>query len=75
MTVSIRFAVKRSGEMMARPRTTYVTPGAPPETRAAYQDAVSDALARCFPLPLTAGLGGALAGRPISVRFIENRTL
>jgi hypothetical protein len=75
MSISIRFALKRNGEMIAKPRVTFITPDAPQEAREAYEDAVSAALERCIPLPLTAGLGGAVAGRPISVRFIENRTL
>jgi hypothetical protein len=75
MTVSVRFAIKRNGEMLGAPRVTYVTPEAPREARDAYREAVSATLARCMPLPLTTGLAGAIAGRPIAIRFIDNRAL
>ena len=38
-----------------------------------YREAVTTALERCTPLPFTDGLGGAVAGRPITVRFIDDR--
>jgi len=74
MQMSIRFAFKRTGEIVAPPRVTYVTPDAPREMRERYRSAVDAALERCTPLPLSKGLGGAVAGRPIAIRFIDNRT-
>jgi hypothetical protein len=73
MQMSVRFAFKRSGEIIATPRVTYTSPDAPPEAREIYHDAITAALARCTPLPLSAGLGGAVAGRPIAIRFVDNR--
>ncbi len=73
MQMSVRFAFKRSGEIIATPRVTYVSAGAPPETRKAYLDAITAALARCTPLPFSDGLGGAVAGRPIAIRFVDDR--
>ena len=29
----------------------------------------------CLPLKFTGGLGGALAGRPIMIRYVDNREL
>jgi len=75
MQMSVRFALKRSGEIIATPRVTYVSPDAPPETRETYHNAITAALERCTPLHLTDGLGGAVAGRPIAVRFVDNRKL
>jgi hypothetical protein len=74
MQMSVRFSFKRSGEIIGTPRVTYVTPGAPRETRERYHDAVTASLARCTPIPLSKGLGGAIAGRPIAIRFVDNRT-
>jgi hypothetical protein len=31
------------------------------------------ALERCTPLRFTPGLGGAIAGRPIAIRYVDNR--
>ncbi len=57
MQMSVRFAFKRSGEIIATPRVTYASPDAPPEAREIYHDAITAALARCTPLPFSAGLG------------------
>lgn len=75
MEMSVRFSIKRDGALVAPPRLTYATPAAPVETRDTYRHAIDDALARCVPLSLTKGLGGAIAGRPLMVRFVDNRDL
>jgi hypothetical protein len=71
--LSVRLSFKRNGEPVGEPRVTYVSPGTPPEVRQTYLDAVTAALKRCTPLPFGPGLGGALAGRPIAIRFIDDR--
>ena len=73
MQMSVRFAFRRSGEIIATPRVTYVSPSAPPEARETYLHAINAALERCTPLPFSQGLGGAVAGRPIAIRFVDNR--
>ena len=73
MQMTVRFAFRRSGEIIATPRVTYVSPGAPPEARETYLHAIDAALERCTPLPFSQGLGGAVAGRPIAIRFVDNR--
>jgi hypothetical protein len=75
MQMSVRFSFKRSGEIIAAPRVTYATAGAPADTRAAYLKAINASLAGCAPLKFTSGLGGALAGRPIAIRYVDNRDL
>jgi hypothetical protein len=71
--ISIRFSFKRNGDLVGKPRVTFVTPGTPDDVRETYLDAVTTALKRCTPLSLSAGLGGALAGRPIAIRFVDDR--
>ena len=73
MQMSVRLSFKRSGQMIGTPRTTYVTPDAPPEVRGLYHDAIMAALDRCAPLPFSSGLGGAIAGRPIAIRYVDDR--
>jgi hypothetical protein len=73
MQMSVRFAFKRSGDIIAAPRVTYVRQGAAPETREAYLHAIIAALERCTPLHFSDGLGNAVAGRPIAIRFVDNR--
>src|SRR5260221_9151638 len=75
MQMSVRFSFKRSGEMIAAPRMTFSTSGAPADTRATYLKAINASLDACLPLKFTGGLGGALAGRPIAIRYVDNRDL
>jgi len=75
MEYTIRFAFKRDGEMIAPPRLTYASHDAPSPVRDLYRDAVDAALRRCTPLHFSAGMAGAVAGRPIAIRFVDNRTL
>ena len=75
MQMSVRFSFKRSGEIIASPRVTFATAGAPAEVRATYLKAINASLAACVPLKFTSGLGGALAGRPIAIRYVDNRDL
>ncbi len=73
MQMSVRFAFNRTGGIIGEPRVTYTTPGVDDNTRKTYHDAIQEALDRCTPLPFSAGMGGAIAGRPIAVRFVDNR--
>jgi hypothetical protein len=75
MEYTIRFAFKRDGEILAPPRVTYASHDAPADVRDIYRDAVNAALKRCTPLHFSDGMGGAVAGRPIAVRFVDNRTV
>ena len=40
-----------------------------------YRDAIDQALKRCTPLHFTDAMGGAVAGRPIAIRFVDERTI
>jgi hypothetical protein len=75
MQMSVRFSFKRSGEIIAAPRVTYATTGVPADVRDTYFKAISASLGACVPLKFTGGLGGALAGRPIAIRYVDNREL
>jgi hypothetical protein len=75
MQMSVRFSFRRTGEIIAAPRVTYATAGVPADTRATYLKAINASLEACVPLKLTDGLGGALAGRPIAIRYVDNREL
>jgi hypothetical protein len=75
MQMSVRFSFKRSGEMIAFPRLTFATAGISADTRATYLKAINASLEACLPLKFTGGLGGALAGRPIAIRYVDNRDL
>jgi hypothetical protein len=71
--MSVRLSFKRNGEPVGPPKVTYVSRGTPADVRKTYLDAVTTSIERCTPLPFSRGLGGALAGRPIAIRFIDDR--
>jgi hypothetical protein len=75
MQMSVRFSFKRSGEIISVPRLTYATSGAAADIRDTYLKAINASLDACMPLKFTSGLGGALAGRPIAIRYVDNREL
>jgi hypothetical protein len=75
MQMSVRLAFRRTGEIIGMPRVTYVSPDTPRDVRDRYRDAITQALGRCTPLPFTRGMGGAVAGRPIAIRFVDNRNM
>lgn len=75
MQMSVRFSFKRTGEMIGAPRLTFATRGIPADTRTTYLNAINASLGACLPLKFTGGLGGALAGRPIMIRYVDNREL
>ena len=75
MQITVMLSFKRNGELLGKPRITYETPGASDDERTSYRVAMAQALRRCTPLRFTDALGGALAGRPLTMRFIDNRKL
>jgi hypothetical protein len=74
MQMSVRFSFKRTGELVAPPRVTYTTSEADPETKRIYGRAIDAAIERCTPMPFSKEMGAAIAGRPIAIRFVDNRT-
>jgi hypothetical protein len=68
--ITLIFSLKRDGSLLGKPRITYSKLTG---DRADQQEFVANtlsALSQCFPLHITDGLGGAIAGRPLSIRFI-----
>jgi hypothetical protein len=53
MEITLLFSLRRDGTLIGRPRATWSI----------------TALDRALPLPLTDGMGGAVAGRPLTLRF------
>ena len=75
MQMSVRFSFKRSGELIGPPRMTFATAGVPADVRDTYLKAINSSLDGCLPLKFTGALGGSLAGRPIAIRYVDNREL
>jgi hypothetical protein len=75
MEYTIRFAFKRDGTMIAAPRMTYSSHDVSGTIRDVYRNAIDAAMKRCTPLHFSNGMAGAIAGRPIAIRFVDNRTI
>jgi hypothetical protein len=75
MQITVLLSFKRSGELLGKPRITYESPNASDDERLSYRVAMAQAIRRCTPLPFSDALGNALAGRPLTIRFIDNRKL
>jgi hypothetical protein len=75
MQMTVRFSFKKDGGIIASPRMTFATAGVSPDIRATYLKAINASLDACEPLKFSGGLGGALAGRPIAIRYVDNREL
>jgi hypothetical protein len=75
MQMSVMFSFNRAGTPIAPPRMTFASHDASKEARATYLKAINDSLNGCLPLKLTKALGGAIAGRPIMIRYVDNREL
>ena len=73
--MTVRFSFKRSGDLIGPPRMTFATKGVPGEVRDSYLKAINSSLDACVPFKFASGLGGAIAGRPIAVRYVDNRSL
>jgi hypothetical protein len=75
MQITVQMSFKRNGELLGQPRITFESAGASEDERLAYRIAVAQMLQRCAPLPFTEALGNAVAGRPFTMRFIDDRKL
>ncbi len=75
MQYTVRFALKRDGALVAPPMRTYSSHDAPAAVRDVYAKAAGAAIERCTPLHFTEQMGNAIAGLPIAVRFVDNRTI
>jgi len=61
------------GDLFAALRSCWSPP--PADIRNTYLKAINASLSGCEPFKFTAGLGDAIAGRPIMIRYVDNRDL
>jgi hypothetical protein len=75
MQITVLVSFQRNGEILGKPRITFETPDASEADSIAYRTAVMETLQHCTPMPFTDGMGGAVAGRPFTLRFDDRRNL
>jgi len=68
-SASVRFSLRRDGTLFGQPRVTWEMRRAPPGLRERFSDSLMRAVRDCTPMRLSPGLGGSIAGRPITIRF------
>ena len=67
--VTVVFSLKRDGSLNGRPRLSYAKLPGDQAARQADARAIAEGLDACLPIAITGALGGAIAGRPMSVRI------
>jgi hypothetical protein len=75
MQITVQMTFRRNGELFGKPKITFESPGASDDDRLTYRLAVAEMLKRCASLPFTDAFGNAVAGRPFTMRFIDERKL
>jgi hypothetical protein len=73
--LTVQMSFRRNGELFGKPKITFESSGASDDERLAYRIAVADMLKRCASLPFTDALGNAVAGRPFTMRLVDDRKL
>ena len=72
MELTVRLSFKRNGEIFGA-RITYQTPASPTTNARSITARCWRRSARCSPLPLSASLGEAIAGRPLTFHIHDTR--
>ena len=67
--LTIVFALKRDGSLLGQPRITHSHLLGDAEAQKSFVADAIGSLAKCLPVNITDGLGGAIAGRPLSIRI------
>ena len=73
MQITVLMSFKRNGELFGQLRIIFQSRDASDAERAPYRTAVAEMLKRCASLPFTQALGNALAGAPLTMRFVDDR--
>ena len=71
--ITVLMSFRRNGELFEQPRITFQSGDPSDAERASYRTAVAETLKRCASLPFTEALGNALAGAPLTMRFVDDR--
>jgi len=68
--ITARFSLRRDGSVIGTPRITFASVPGDARGVAILTQATLDAIRRCTPVAVTPALGGAIAGRPLAIRFV-----
>jgi hypothetical protein len=71
--ITLVFSLRRNGTLIGKPRISYSKLPDDPSAQREFVASVAVALSKCVPLNITDALGGAIAGRPMSIRLVMRR--
>jgi hypothetical protein len=71
--LTFQVSFKRSGELFGKPRAISFARAVTDRERQRYYTAVAEAVDRCSHMPFTDSMGGAVAGRPFRINFLDRR--
>lgn len=68
--ITVVFSLRRDGALLGKPRISFARLTGDAAAQRRFADGLAAAFDRCLPAAITDGLGGAVAGRPLSLRFV-----
>ena len=68
--LTIVFSLRRDGGLLGKPRISFSKLAGDALEQHKFAEDIAKAFDRCLPASITDALGGAIAGRPMSVRFV-----
>jgi hypothetical protein len=68
--LTIVFSLRRDGGLLGKPRISFSKLAGDALEQHKFAENIAKAFDRCLPASITDALGGAIAGRPMSVRFV-----
>jgi hypothetical protein len=68
--LTVVFSLRRDGSLLGRPRISFAKLSGPTADQRAFAAGIASAFDRCLPALITDGRGGAIAGRPLSMRYV-----
>ncbi len=72
MGVTLRFALRRDGTVIALPRVTFRTPGGDRVIKEAFVSSALETVNKAVPLAIAPELGEIIAGKPLTVVFSDS---
>lgn len=71
--ITLLFSLRRDGGLIGRPRVTYARLPQDAAAQSRFVESVVAAFDHCMPAQITDALGGAIAGRPLTLRIVSRR--
>ncbi|WP_374546825.1 hypothetical protein [Rhodoblastus sp.] len=68
--LTIAFSLKRDGALLGKPHIAFSKLPRDGAVRTDFLESVAGAFSRCLPAQITDALGGAVAGRRLTMRFV-----